>query len=258
MPARITAPAEPDWLVLSFGIALSLHIAVFYLLPHLQIAPVSKPERVEIDLSQSPPVEPSMQPPPPEPPKVEAPRPIARPVAARPMSQQPQQQALPILAARDDSPPAPQDAVVNNAPVPATATAVPSAPIDAAPATDAAEASAAATSTAASTSSASGEADANEAWLGYGQQLHDLVSRNKTYPQLAIRRHLQGKAKVSARFNRGRLIELKLLEPGSGHQILDTAAVEMMKKAVNALPINGDLAKKSFTVIVPVDFKIDG
>ncbi|MDP2247884.1 MAG: energy transducer TonB, partial [Nitrosomonadales bacterium] len=101
------------------------------------------------------------------------------------------------------------------------------------------------------------EADPVEAWDSYGQLLHNMVSKNKVYPQIAIRRNWQGTAMVSARFNRGRLVSLVLLDPTSGHKVLDDAALEMLKKAVSALPVKGDLAKKSFTVIVPIDFKLE-
>src|SRR5690606_10801884 len=83
-------------------------------------------------------------------------------------------------------------------------------------------------------------ADQNEAWKGYGQLLHDMISKNKTYPQIAIRRNLQGTALVSARFSKGRLVEIVLLEPSSGHKVLDDAALAMLKKAIDALPVRGD------------------
>lgn len=102
------------------------------------------------------------------------------------------------------------------------------------------------------------EVDQNEAWKGYGQLLYAMVSKNKTYPQIAIRRQLEGVVLVSARFKQGELVELEILEPGSGHTILDKAARTMLEKAVKQLPVRGDLSKKSFTVVVPVDFRLTG
>lgn len=101
------------------------------------------------------------------------------------------------------------------------------------------------------------EAEPNEAWSGYGQLLYDMVSKNKRYPQIAVRRNLQGMAMVSARFERGKLVKIIVLQPSSGHKVLDDAALEMLKEAVGAIPIIGNLAKKSFTVVVPVDFKLE-
>jgi periplasmic protein TonB len=100
------------------------------------------------------------------------------------------------------------------------------------------------------------EVTKNEAWRGYGQLLYALVSKNKTYPQLAIRRHLEGRTMVSVRFDKGRMVEITVLGKGSGHTVLDKAAREMVEKAIKSLPVRGDLAKKSFSVVVPVDFRL--
>lgn len=256
--------SEPDRLLSSFCIACCLHAFVVLLLPYLERAPEPAPMRVEIDLTPSPPETAALAPAAPEqskpePAKVEPPKPVLRPVLPQPAMQSPpaQQQALPVLTARDHSPPAVDDAVASNVTAPAPAAVVPSAPVTA-PANERPVETTATVGNTAANSAHGNEADADEAWQGYGQLLYDMVSKNKNYPQIAIRRHLQGKARVSARFSQGRLIELVLLEPGSGYQVLDSAALDMMKKAVNALPINGDLAKKSFTIVVPVEFKIDG
>jgi protein TonB len=100
------------------------------------------------------------------------------------------------------------------------------------------------------------EVTKNEAWKGYGQLLYAMVSKNKTYPQMAIRRHLEGRTMVSVRFDKGRMVDMTVLGQGSGHTVLDKAAREMVEKAIKSLPVRGDLAKKSFSVIVPVDFRL--
>ncbi len=237
----------------AFGMALCLHIAVFLSLPYLNHPPVPPPLRVEIDLTQAT-LQPVALPPQPTPPQPEPSKP--KPVSPKTISQ-PHQQALPLLTARADIPPTPQDKVVpdipaNQPPVPIVPTAPTSTSTDSAPAETV-------TATAATAQTVhSEEADPNEAWQGYGQMLYEMASKNKAYPQIAIRRRLQGRVKVSARFNMGKLVELTLLEPGSGYQVLDNAALEMLRKAVSALPIKGQLEKKSFTIIVPVDFKLEG
>ncbi|HEC60538.1 hypothetical protein LCGC14_2182230 [marine sediment metagenome] len=100
------------------------------------------------------------------------------------------------------------------------------------------------------------EVTKNEAWKGYGQLLYAMVSKNKTYPQLAIRRHLEGRTMVSVRFEKGKMVEINVLGNGSGHTVLDKTAREMVEKAIKSLPVRGDLAKKSFSVVVPVDFRL--
>lgn len=102
------------------------------------------------------------------------------------------------------------------------------------------------------------EVDRNEAWKGYGQLLYAMVSKNKKYPQQAIRRNLEGIVMVSVRFDKGEMVEINIIGQGSGHQVLDRAAREMLEKAVRELPVRGNLSNKSFTVVVPVDFKLTG
>ncbi len=255
----MTALPSQDSTLAAFGIALGMHLAVFLLLPYLEHMPSPPPLRVEIDLTQAPSIQPEAPSPQPTPPQPEPPKPVTRPQVVK-TPPHPQQQALPILATHDETQPTPQDYVVPDIPAAATPVPVtPSAPVADATAESAPVSSTETASTSANTQATqSNEADPTAAWDGYGRMLYDMVSKNKTYPQIAIRRHLQGQAKVSARFEMGRLAALTLLEPGSGHAVLDSAAMEMLKKAVNALPIKGDLARKSFTVVVPVDFRIEG
>ncbi|PCJ29483.1 MAG: hypothetical protein COA90_11480 [Gammaproteobacteria bacterium] len=89
----------------------------------------------------------------------------------------------------------------------------------------------------------------------YGKSLYDMVGRHKKYPQLAIRRNWQGEVKVVARFSKGKLIEVVLLD-SSGHKILDKEALAMLRKAVARLPVQGRLSGKTFNVTVPVDFRL--
>lgn len=100
------------------------------------------------------------------------------------------------------------------------------------------------------------DVDRNTAWKGYGQLLYAMVSKNKNYPQLAIRRHLEGTVMVSVRFEKGRMVGISVVGQGSGHTVLDKAAHEMVEKAVKALPVRGNLSGKSFSVVVPVNFRL--
>lgn len=47
-----------------------------------------------------------------------------------------------------------------------------------------------------------------------------------------------------------------MLGQGSGHNVLDKAANDMIDKAIKELPVQGDLRRKSFTVVVPVNFRL--
>ena len=261
-PATLFTPLQPGRAAGSplqaFTLALGLHLLIVLALPYMQMQPSPPPQPVEIELSQlSPPptAAPAETPPDPQP-MPPVPQPQPRPTPPRPTPVR--EQAMPLLTARADAPAdvqAPTVPDTSAAPIPAQVT--PSAP-ESAPAQPVSAAPASTAATSASATEKSSQASDDEAWQGYGQLLYDQVSRNKVYPQLAIRRHLQGHAKVSVRFDKGRPVEYQLMPPGSGHQVLDNAALEMLKKAVAALPVQGDLANKSFTVIVPVDFKLEG
>lgn len=102
----------------------------------------------------------------------------------------------------------------------------------------------------------SDEVERNKAWKGYGQLLYAMVSKNKSYPQLAIRRHLEGTVMVSISFVQGKVVDMKIVGQGSGYSVLDKAAREMIDKAVKKLPVRGELLRKSFTVVVPVNFSL--
>ncbi len=240
----------------AFCLALALHAGLFLLLPLLEHASVPAQVRIAVQMAQmhevAPPDQPQLESPP-QP--VTPPKPVTKP----------EKVTKPILATKADTPIDPLDVLV---PEQQTEAAEEVAVKPSLPTTQASSESADAqpSSEASSQSGALGEPDPNaqfevanqdEAWKGYGQLLHDMVSKNKTYPQIAIRRNLQGTALVSARFSKGRLVEIVLLEPGSGHKVLDDAALAMLKKAVDALPVRGDLSRKSFTVVVPVDFKLE-
>lgn len=247
--------------IFAFLLALGLHGFLIWVLPRLEQEPLTVPLRIQVEMSQlqqMPSPSPVAEP---EPDQPQTKTSVPEPVVPKPVQRKEPQ---PLLAAKDESPDAsfqiPETSIDAEpdpvVPEPTQATS-PTAPSS----TSAQASESAADATASSGSPVAGalslEAEPKEAWDGYGQLLHDMVSRNKNYPQMAVRRNWQGVAMVSARFVRGQLVAITLLDPSSGHKVLDDAAMEMLKKAVNALPVKGDLAKKSFTVIVPVDFKLE-
>lgn len=96
----------------------------------------------------------------------------------------------------------------------------------------------------------------DDAWQGYGQALYALVSKSKKYPAIAVRRHWEGDARILARFVRGELVEVQVLD-ASGHVPLDDEAVRMVKQAIAQLGMRDSLARKSFKVTIPVSFKLE-
>lgn len=245
-----------DLNVVALGISICLHAAVLAFLPRLDYTPEMPPLSMEVEFAQMAEAHEESPPPAPPPPEVQPRKPSpAQPTKPVPA---PKVSAAPVLAA-EESVAAPAPYEVPAAPVSPPAE---SAPPDTAPVAQA-ETSPAAASPVSSeprnvvrldTPEAAGK---DEAWKGYGQLLHDMVGRNKQYPQIAIRRSLQGTATVSARFSMGRVVDISLVD-SSGHKILDEQALKMVRKAVEELPVKDSLARKTFAVVVPVDFRLEG
>jgi protein TonB len=256
--------SEPDRLLPAFGIALCLHIAIVLLWQYLDHTQVKPPIRFEIELTQS---APAAQTPASER-EITQPKPIPTPPlpklnVPKPFLKKQQQ----LLVAKDNTPADQQIPVQKTTEQPNTTPQitpnVAEEPIkqnqpEIASATENHSTESPSTNTVSTQSTRPEEAEPTEAWNGYGQMLYDLVSRNKTYPQIAIRRNWEGKVKIIARFDQGKLVSASIMEAGSGHQVLDDAALDMLRKAVNAMPVRGKLANKIFTVVIPIDFKIEG
>lgn len=251
---------EPDRRLPAFGMALSMHIAVLLLWSHFNHAPVKPPVLFEIELTQvaakseTLSMQSSISPPDPIPIKQAPQISQVKPLPVKSAQVKPSQ---PLMA--KEMPAHEQDFVV---PSNSTQSQQPSITADS-PVASPAEAKAdvsesSITAANKSQSTLSEEADPTEAWNGYGQMLYEWISKNKNYPDLAIRRHWEGRAKVIARFDQGKLISVSIMESGSGHQVLDDAALETLRKAANALPVKGKLENKSFTVVIPLNFKLEG
>ncbi len=257
---------ERDWSVHALIIALCLHAAVLFLFPYLNQEPLAFPVRVEVEMaSMTRPVEKPAETPPPQPVPVQVKpeqptKPEPKPVVAekQPEPKQPEV-AQQVLTAPPDAEPAQPDYVVPETPTPA-ATPPPTPP----PAATATNPIAPVITTtpaitvvpAVAREETTETSDSNEVWENYGQLIFDMVSRHKNYPQMAIRRNWQGRAKVSAQLDRGRLVDISLLE-SSGLQVLDDEALGMVKKAIAEISMKDSLAKKTFTLVVPVDFALE-
>lgn len=239
----------------ALAVSLALHAALLLWLPRLDFTPDPPPFRLEVAFSQlarpQPPAPPTPEEPePPQPHPVVRPRPVLRKVAHQP---------LPVLATEhesyivaQESPLAPAD------PAPAVSDPLPSeGEAQAQPAAAEARPSEVqgASTPSATPSDVSTETDPDEAWDGYGRLVHEMVSKHKQYPAIAIRRHWEGRVQVSARMSMGKLVEVTLRD-SSGYRVLDEQALAMVRKAIMAIPVSGNLLQKSFTVVVPVDFRL--
>lgn len=113
------------------------------------------------------------------------------------------------------------------------------------------------TSTAQQVTARSSEvASSDEVWDGYGKALAAMVNKLKQYPTIAIRRHLEGEVQVIASFKQGKLVSVELAE-ASQHQVLNEEAMRTIKKAIEQVALHANLERKTFTVTIPVGFKLE-
>lgn len=250
------------WLALV--LSLLIHMSFYYLLPYIKSEPMLAMKRIEVELNtvmQPRPEAPT--PPAPAPKLVQAKaEPISTPAPVKPRplpvmkapTQKPAE-VTPVLAT--EAPSATSDYV---APAAATTSTLESVGSNTSNALTAKSAGVA-TDGVATDGVATGQAGAtgpvsDEIRNEYGQALYALVNKNKNYPTIAVRRNWEGEVKVLAKFVLGRLVEVTLLE-SAGHKPLDDEALAMLRKAINQLPLSSNLAKKTFTITVPVAFKLD-
>ena len=92
---------------------------------------------------------------------------------------------------------------------------------------------------------------------GYGNSVSRLLARHREYPRVALMRGWEGTVTMRLRVaSGGKLIEAKV-ESSSGHPVLDTQALEMVKR-VAALPAPPEgLREREFAVLVPVVFRLE-
>lgn len=96
-----------------------------------------------------------------------------------------------------------------------------------------------------------------EALDGYGRALSKAFSRFQRYPPLAQIRRWEGKVQVSLQIAAGGKLVSASVSQSSGYEILDQQALEIIKQA-NPLPqVPEALQAKTFTVVVPILFKLE-
>ena len=87
----------------------------------------------------------------------------------------------------------------------------------------------------------------------YRQIISARIKQHEEYPQVAKRRHWEGTTVVQLQFTpEGKVADISVVEK-SGHDILDEAAVKMIRNAA-PLPIPPEGLR---TVLVPIKFRLD-
>jgi len=101
----------------------------------------------------------------------------------------------------------------------------------------------------------------NEADAGtleqYRLALIVATKRYKRYPAIAMEKGWQGRVEVQMVIGANGMIASAMIKTGSGHEILDNQALDMLKKGKTTVPIPAGLRGREFSIVVPVIFNLD-
>ena len=211
--------------------SLMLHAFIALVLPNLAMnAPKQEPLVVEL-VQQAPPP----PPPPPEPPKPEPikPKPQIKPVV-KPV-------VVPTEIKNDPTPPPPPEVIAAAPQVEAPPPKTP--PVAIVPREPAKPVVV--------------PVDTTEVRDNYDNALWSAIVKHKQYPRIAQMRGWQGEAIVELQIDGNGKLKSKKIIQSSGHEVLDKQALDMVEKAL-PLPAPPEVLRgSSFSVKVPIAFKLE-
>lgn len=101
------------------------------------------------------------------------------------------------------------------------------------------------------------QSEIDQAMGEYGNLLGRAIAKHKAYPKIAVMRGWQGDAMLELKIDReGNVLSAKV-HNSSGYEALDKQALEMVKKASPFPKPPAALSGGTFTITVPVSFKLD-
>lgn len=221
-----------------------LHALLVAVIPNIKFDKIKEPEILNVDFVKLP------EPPPPAPepvqpeqqtvkPKIEPkikpePKPVTKPVPTvtpeptQPISEPPPVQPTEVIAVAPKPNPAPP---VQTVPAPVPVVQEPPPVIN--------------------------QADYEDARNKYGNSLWGAISKHKKYPKIAAMRNWQGEAIVELELDGNGKLKSKKIVQSSGHDVLDKQALEMVEKALPFPAPPEALRGNSFTITVPIPFKLE-
>jgi len=101
------------------------------------------------------------------------------------------------------------------------------------------------------------QADMEQARNQYVSTLWAAISKQKKYPKLAQMRGLEGEAIVELQLDGNGKLQSKRITQSSGHDMLDKQALDIVEKALPFPMPPEALRNSSFTITVPVPFKLE-
>jgi len=81
--------------------------------------------------------------------------------------------------------------------------------------------------------------------------------RYKRYPSIAMEKGWQGRVEVRMVIGENGMLASASIKSGSGYEVLDSQALDMLKKGKTTVPIPVGLRGREFSVDVPVIFSLD-
>lgn len=97
---------------------------------------------------------------------------------------------------------------------------------------------------------------AGSALQGYLKEVRRLLEKHKDYPHMARRRQLQGIVVMVFTISSGGQIESYRVGRASGHDLLDEAAKETIRRVGHFPPFPADLNRQKLTIEIPLAFRL--
>lgn len=101
------------------------------------------------------------------------------------------------------------------------------------------------------------QADIDDAKGRYGNTLWGAIGKQKQYPKVALLRGWQGEVVVELQLDGSGKLKSKKIIQSSGHNVLDEKALDMVDKAAPFPAPPDTLRGSSFSIKVPIPFKIE-
>ena len=101
------------------------------------------------------------------------------------------------------------------------------------------------------------ETDINAALAQYGSTLFRAFAKHKQYPKIAQMRGWQGQCTLEIKVDSAGNVQSTRIKESSGYDALDNQAIEMSKKAAPFPAPPNALQGRSFTISVPISFKLE-
>lgn len=228
-------------------ISITLHILFAFVVPNIELPEEKKDEPLTVQLAPKP-----AQPQP-----VAAPEPVPETPPPPPVEKRPEPVKKPDIKPKPVPAPSPIAEPPPADTAPAEATPQPPAVITAEPKPEAKPAFTAPPPPPEPQKAAPAQPDLDAARSQYGNLLAREIAKHKQYPRIAQMRGWEGEVTLELQLDSNGNLTSSKIAKGSSFEALDKQALEMVKKA-SPFPLPPDaLRGRSFTILVPVSFKLD-